>query len=306
MSRIKPRWRHKPSKTTLAPKKTTTAPKISPTTPVVKPPAPSAYLDTTIVVDYLLKSVDQNKAVKSCLKPYVKVALSQYAIKELCAGALSYFVWLYNVVVTEPSLVEILLRIQSVRGQPNRLSTALSALAVSTQGISSTIGQWEQQYGRTASPQAAQKDEIRLQLKQTIFSAWSRRHEMATETTHQLDCFTEGGIATDAIGQLRIESRCRPNDCCLRDRLLRDRLALKALVDALPIASGKRETERRRAVLRKIEKHPAGIIGTNDCRALGDAVHAFQCPSDYTLLTTNISDHLPLMAALGKQVVKPY
>ena len=43
----------------------------------------------------------------------------------------------------------------------------------------------------------------------------------------------------------------------------------------------------------------------SDCRNLGDAVFAFFAPNTSAILTTNIRDHRPLAAAVGKTAISP-
>jgi hypothetical protein len=67
----------------------------------------------------------------------------------------------------------------------------------------------------------------------------------------------------------------------------------------------KPETTKRRQALKQLARLPKRRLSEKDCRNLGDAVFAFQCPKDATILTTNLSDHRVLATAVGVSAVKP-
>jgi hypothetical protein len=79
---------------------------------------------------------------------------------------------------------------------------------------------------------------------------------------------------------------------------------LNKLRAAIP-ASSRDEDKNRREVLRNLVVHPMRRFERRDCQMLGDAFFAIFAPEDTDILTTNLKDHAPLAAALGKNAVAP-
>jgi hypothetical protein len=67
----------------------------------------------------------------------------------------------------------------------------------------------------------------------------------------------------------------------------------------------RRENVKRAQVLRHVVRTPDRLITDGQCRSIGDAVFAFLAPPDSVILTTNIRDHGPLAAAIGKHAEEP-
>ena len=102
------------------------------------------------------------------------------------------------------------------------------------------------------------------------------------------------------------ETDCQPKDeCHLAAELRRHSSTLeimKATVDAQP---PKNENVKRSQVLRDLVRVPNQKLTPKLCRHLGDAIFAYFCPVDATILTTNITDLRPLAEALGKKAETP-
>jgi hypothetical protein len=62
------------------------------------------------------------------------------------------------------------------------------------------------------------------------------------------------------------------------------------------------EADRRLKALKALKGNK---LTAKDCIGLGDAVFAFFAPNQSAILTTNIKDHAPLAASLGKQAISP-
>lgn len=86
--------------------------------------------------------------------------------------------------------------------------------------------------------------------------------------------------------------KARPND-------------LVKLRDAILKQPPKRKNVRRAKVLKELCRLPKQPIDSDACRHLGDAIFSFFAPTGAVILTTNVSDHQPLAAALGKKVESP-
>ena len=86
-----------------------------------------AFVDTTILVDLLLKSGQQNARAKAALKQFDTAELPVYAIKELSAGPLQYFAWLHNKFVVLGSYAETIDALQRMSRSPKRYLTSTAS-----------------------------------------------------------------------------------------------------------------------------------------------------------------------------------
>jgi hypothetical protein len=71
------------------------------------------------------------------------------------------------------------------------------------------------------------------------------------------------------------------------------------------VASKKKENSQRRKALKDLASNGPKKFNKGYCRNLGDAFFAQMCPQNANIVTTNISDFIPLCSALKKQAVKP-
>ena len=62
-----------------------------------------AYLDTTILTDFLLGIGQTRERTVKALKRYTETQLPQYAIKKFRAGPLAAHVWMHNVLAQQNS-----------------------------------------------------------------------------------------------------------------------------------------------------------------------------------------------------------
>ena len=152
-----------------------------------------AFVDTTILVDILLKSVPRQRSAKEALKQFEYSELPVYAIRELWCGALHYYAWFHNVVVTSESVSHAVRRLQCLAMTPqrHRTGTGLEAFA---EGMSRSpfrqmaLAELVGKYGPTARLDELEKDFLRLDLKARIFQAWRKRREVTDAVVEELSC----------------------------------------------------------------------------------------------------------------------
>ena len=100
--------------------------------------------------------------------------------------------------------------------------------------------------------------------------------------------------------------KCCPKDeCALAVQLRRDIQSLKVLKKVIEKQPPKSENVKRLKVLKDFIRLPKQKLSPKQCVALGDAIFAFFCPMDASILTTNTNDIGPLARALGKNAQKP-
>ncbi len=269
-----------------------------------------AFLDTTILTDALLKREEGARA-RAAIRSYTDGSLLPvYAIKEFKAGPLSNYKYFYNKLVMTKSAGVTIKALQALSRTPSRYltSTSLEALAQSYQAVTRiSPAELARRYPGGGSADAALTDLLRLETKRLILSAWNRRRSVASETVCPLPCYTEEKPYEDRRGLLKLDPKGCKNDveCGLSVALKADLGVIERLHQAVKRLPESPEIIRRRKALREIERKPRSPLGEGVCKALGDAVFAILAPPGSVILTTNLKDHAPLAAALGKSAEAP-
>jgi hypothetical protein len=264
-----------------------------------------AFLDTTILVDGLLKRGEPRTKALAALRRYDFAEFPIYAIKEFKAGALYNWVWLYNKLKDTGSHAKTLAAIKAVMAyKKNRAATALEGLAELERGQRATFGDLQAEYGKQADPDSVAAERLRLAARVRIFTAWRKRNSLGTPVV-PLPCYMEKDPYEGRDGLLS----CSPMVCddkpeCSMAPALRARNAdLVKLREAVSKQPSKAENTRRSRALKELIRNRP--LTDSLCRSLGDAVFALFAPADAVVLTTNIGDHQPLAEALGKRVEAP-
>lgn len=270
----------------------------------------TAFLDTTVLTNALLKSSALGREARRAIGSYERSELPVYAIKEFKAGPLTNFVWMHNKLAETGSLAEALSALQRMSRTPKRylVSTAIEALQEAMAELADmTTGDLIEKYGHSARLDAVQCDQYRLAIKAKVYSAWKRKDQLCTEVVQPLDCYLFQG-PTDERGLVSLKpTKCSPHpECCLAPQLKAAPDVLKLLRDAVEFCEPQNAEHQRRAkVLRELERKPKSPMTESMCRDLGDAYFAFFSPPNAVVVTTNLRDHEPLARAVGKPVVRP-
>jgi hypothetical protein len=266
----------------------------------------SAFLDTTILADLLLKPAREGRAARQLLDGFSETLLPQYAIKEFKAGALRNVIWFYNKLISCAVYSDAIAAIPLLWMQSNKMLTAMRAMADFESSIGKELpDQLAKKYpGQTED--IIRKAEAQLWLKTLIFRAWRRRRKVATHVVAPLSCYREIDPELRSSGVIDDRPvRCETDDCCLRRSFGARADDLKCLIDACDQQAARPEIQKRRKALRRLNRFPDRELSETDCIALGDAVFALQCPQNSIIVTTNVRDHEPLANALGIQIVSP-
>jgi hypothetical protein len=267
-----------------------------------------AFIDTTVLTDALLKQSEQGREARRALKRYDHTSISAYAIKEFKGGPLRNYVWFYNKIVTTERWSDAVDAIRRIGATPKRylLSTALQALADFQSSLGRQLTVTLAAKYPDATKDEMERDEARIWTKIKIMTAWRNRRNVVDSTVHELSCYHETGPKIKENGVIDIDpTRCPVEDCSLRLQLTSKPNELAQLFEASKKLADKRETIARRNALRHLHRTPKRNLSEAQCRALGDAVFVMQCPPDRVILTTNITDYVPLAAAVGKDVESP-
>jgi hypothetical protein len=268
-----------------------------------------AYVETTVLADALLKPGPRAVAAKAAIGRFDQSLLPVYSIKELKAGPIHHYAWFHGKLVQTKSWLKSLEQLRRMGATPRArwATTAVEALeAAARQRRSVTLGQQVIKYGACATEDRVICDSYRLTLGNLIRTAWKRRRTLTTAVVDELDCYSEGNVIEECeIFELG-EMKCCPKDeCALADHLRKDSEALKRLRDAVKTQKPKPENVKRLQVLNDFIRVPKQKLLPKQCIALGDAIFAFFCPQDATVLTTNINDIGPLAQAVGKRAQAP-
>jgi hypothetical protein len=266
---------------------------------------PTALIDTTVLTDCLLKETEQGDRAREAISKFDVVLVPQYAIKEFKAGPLLYFIWLHNRAATSNTWSDVITGAAAVMRQKNRAATALEAIA----SFESSFAEIIRAKGITSvAPRELDRLKIkegRLWLKLKIFRAWANRYRGPLRPFAQLGCYAEVAPHSRPNGTIEhAPVKCTLSYCHLAKIFHAGRNETIALRQVCLALSIKPEMLKRAEVLGWLEKS-AKTLSDSECRRLGDAVFAIQCPADAVILTTNVSDHAPLAAAVGRSIDVP-
>ncbi len=264
-----------------------------------------AFLDTTILTDYLLKEGLPKDNAKAALAVFSEVELPMYAIKEFKGGPLKNFVWMYNKFVSTKSFTASLEALHRMSRTPKRYttSTALEALVASNSNIAAkTPGELVKRYGADADLDVIQCAEMRLALKRIIFQSWANKEKIATKVVFKLTCYDEKAPYENREMLELKPTRCEKEKCCLEPELRSREDDLRKMRQAILDSDSSRPEDTKRAqALREVYRKSTPVTEAT-CRALGDAIFVALAPSDAVILTTNVRDHKLLADSIGKTI----
>ena len=261
------------------------------------------YLDTTILVEALLKSRARRRKAADAVRQFSSSMLPVYAIKEFKCGALETYVWLHNKLSETRSVGKTYNAIGRNIKRPARVTTSLEALQAAKQAVigidlaSATTG---------AETDRLEAEILMLELRRLITKAWKDRRKLTTTVVQELECFGEDApYFDDETGMIFLPKKnCTPHqDCSYAPGLRLRELDLDVLLRVIQ-GSTRPEDNRRRAALHALRNTPKRPFEHRDCRGLGDAYFALHCPQGATILTSNAKDHRPLAEALGREVTE--
>jgi hypothetical protein len=269
-----------------------------------------AYVETTVLADALLKPGACSKTAKAGIACFEESLLPVYSIKEFKAGPLSHYVWFHGKLVTTKSWEQTLAQLRKTAMSPFRtrwVSTAIEALAAAAhKNRAITLGHLVAKYGALATEDAVICDRYRYTLHTIIMRAWKARRKLTSRIVDELSCYPEIDIV-DEHGLIELGGvDCQPRyECCLANELRAHPELLLKMLKAIESQPTKQENVKRSQVLRDLVRLPKQRLTPQQCRHLGDAIFAFFCPIDATIITTNTRDLVPLAEALGKTAQSP-
>jgi hypothetical protein len=263
---------------------------------------PDLYVDTTVVVEALLKTRKRRQHALKRLQADNSI-VSVYAFKELKAGPLQIYTWLHNKLVTTRSLKNTYLAIGQTLRQTYRAGTSLEALQVGAEALG--LADYE---GKKTAAQRDQEnaDTYALAIRRRVLNGWNNREKIVSAVVGQVECFSQSAPYFDETNGL-VEN---PNKRCQKSQECGFANAYKAspekLVKLITAITGlnRNEDNKRRASLHKLSNTPGRLFEDEDCRNLGDAHFSLTCPPGATILTSNYKDHQALASALGITVEK--
>jgi hypothetical protein len=264
---------------------------------------PDIYIDTTVVVEALLKTKKRRQIALKRLQADNSI-VSVYAFKELKAGPLQIYTWLHNKFVTTRSLKNTYLAIgQILRQQNYRAGTSLEALQVGAEAL----GLADYEGKKTASQRDRENADIyALAIRRRVLNGWSNRGKIVSSVVGQVECFSQSAPYFDEMNGLveNPKKRCpKSQECGFAKEYKASPEKLVKLISAIT-GLNRNEDNKRRASLRRLSNTPGRLFEDEDCRNLGDAHFSLTCPPGATILTSNYKDHQTLASALGITVEK--
>ena len=270
-----------------------------------------AFLDTTVIVDVLLKRRTVGQIARVAIRRFGQVLLPIYALKELQLGALSNLVWFHNLCANHRSWAKVKDALVREGRTPRRYKKSTVdefELEVAIMEKSMAIPpEVSQKYAD--NPDLYRSDLHRLECLSVVLSAWKRRRTFAEniQVVDEISCFPERSPKVLPNGLIEMSERqckCDPQVNCALAMIMEGNVAtvkrLLRAVTAAHLENPKSEHSRRIKALNKIVRKQS--VSNDDCRCLGDAVFAFFAPRDAVILTKNTTDHEPLAASVNKKV----
>jgi predicted nucleic acid-binding protein len=259
------------------------------------------YLDTTVLVEALLKTLKRRRKARATVRQFGRSALPVYAIKEFKAGALDNYVLVHNKLAETKSYDKTADWLIRNRRRLNRLLTGAEALA---SGRSSVVGADLAEAKNHAETDRLLAEIVMLELRRMIQKAWADRRKITLDVLQELDCFSEDApYYDDETGMIfNPHTKCSIKQDCAYAPGLRIRKSDLGALLAVIADSPRAEDVRRRAALHVLNNTPNRPFEDKMCRGLGDAYFALHCPEGATILTSNVQDHKPLAESLGHQV----
>jgi hypothetical protein len=252
-----------------------------------------AFLDTSILTIYCLSAAKEREQIVSALKNYSEVILFRYAIKEFECGPLRAFVLVHQCLLGQRGFEQVLHWIERLLGTPRRNLPATALFAIRSAYARAAV-----ELRNTYFTDSNFRNVMRLHLKRQVLTGWDARLQIANRIIPDLPCYPETGPTMDRKNLRLPQPRCYPSTpCALVSGNGYDRRDIQKLLLAIDSMPANRQVDRWRGTLSKILKGP---ISHRDCRGVGDAFFCLFAPLDSTVVTTNIRDHRPLAASLGK------
>lgn len=268
----------------------------------------TAFIETTVLVDYLLKKDGSQNEAAAAFAKHAKQAVPQFSWKELKRGPLKNFVWAHNKLADTKSFLASMAALQRLSRSPHRYltSTAIQAIHTAFADLFSDLPALQRIHNEKAELNRLLADALRLELRHVITRAWKARNTLFGGPQQKLSCYPDAPIQ-EKQGLLIVEPRDCPRglECCLKAALLARRDDLNAARAALKAHTDRKEVAVRGRILRQLEKHPASLMTRDECRGFGDAYFVFFCPDDGVVITTNVRDIEPMAKALGVQFEAP-
>lgn len=269
----------------------------------------SVFVDTTVLTDALLKEGERKEQAEQALAAFDKSELPVYAIKEFKTGPLQHYVYLYNKLSKTGSFWKTLEALSKLPHpyHTRKQSTALEALSAVWKEIGEeNLSQITEEASGDPGRDSYVADRVRLGTKRRILKAWRKRRDLTSDVVRELPCYTESEPRERRDELYLDDKKCNPNpECCMADNFRKNDAAVSSLMQAIENLPKNKENGRRYRVLEALLENANTRIKNKECRHLGDAVFAFYCPSESTILTTNVKDHRALAEALGKGAIRP-
>jgi len=267
-----------------------------------------SFLDTTIVV-HMAEGTGQEKASgEAFVRSNQPAGTPFYALRELLDGRVRLICEVHNMLRAAENPPEAIAAL--TRRSPAEGRKRMARVDVFRQAA---------QHVFAANPSGPRDDEKREMLQYLMLKAnglWLKSRKLrSVDVVQPLACFNNGKLTLGPSKELR-----GPNDsftcvrterCAAAAYMYDKKIELGKLIDALhqnkvdQRIANKNETNQRRKALKELSKQGPSEFSKQKCRALGDAYFASMCPIGSVVLTTNLDDHTPLCAALGKEAKKP-
>lgn len=267
-----------------------------------------SFLDTTIVV-HMSEGIEPDKSLGEVhVKSNQPAEMPYYALQELLTGRIRYICEAHNIIKAADNPGEAILALQ--KRSPAEGRKRETRVQICAEVLKEVF---------EANPAGRRDDLMREMLQALAMKAaqsWRKaRHLKSVDVVQPLACFNDGQISFGPAGELigpNSSFNCKSNERCAAAAYIYDNQSnLAKMIEVLhpnklpPGLANKTETSQRRRALKELQTHGPTKFNKKLCRCIGDAYFAAMCPPGAEVVTTNLVDHEPLCAALGKKATKP-
>ena len=266
------------------------------------------FVETTVLAEALLKISSRRKKAVAMIDEYPNSILPVYAIKELKAGPLLGYRFAHDKLIEMKSFIEVRnwLDMQYPTYKKGSAQEALNMGEEATlEGLEIFHGSRFASSSDTRSVQEKMADSVRYHIRRRIQIAWRNRKRITKRVSNELSCFAESAPWINELTGFYEDDRLKCDvgkRCCLALGFSKRRGDLRKLKTAIKGSTSDEDGRRRKILYQLLDREPKKVFFNEECKHLGDAIFALQCPNGCDILTTNIKDLKKLGTALKKNV----
>lgn len=269
----------------------------------------NVFLETTVMVDYLMKDNAKKAAISEILTKYKKTYSSHYVKMEFKRGFIQRLVYLHGKVILTKNIADVFSSISRLSStqHKNLLGSTLESIANFFQSPSmnkkmKTI----LKSCENISPNEYIIEAIETVLSNQISTFWIKFDKAVDEVLNSQQCFMDLRPPVKKTGKDVYDNT--PRECtkselqCGIREFINQNLGdfIKILKKLKTIKNPDIETKKRIKSLKMLTRVPKRPVSEKDCWNCGDAILAVEAPIDSAVFNNNVKHYEPICEAIEK------